>query len=154
MFEGIVNEFLDDSIEVVVDKVRGMLFAAGGREGDVTVAGPFHSLAEVGDVGGEGSLASVDGIEPAGDRSDALSDVFEVASHACDEGENFRRFVGSAFDPFDVEREGREFLDDVVVQFCAHFRCDLFAELCGLAGDAVIEIGVAVEEHRSCGNRK
>lgn len=153
VFDGIVDEFLDNAKEV-----DGILVGHGRFESrlvkvDGTAAGAFHVFAQGADTGFERVGEGVDRHEAAGDAADGFDHVDEVGVHAGDEGFGFGGVSFGPVEAVEVEAEDGEALDEVVVEFGAHFGDDLFGGVEGAPRHLRVEghLGFKELEHKDTG---
>ena len=153
MFEGIVNQFLDDPKQVYRIPVGKRVFGAGLTDVNGSAAGALHVLTERVDTGFEVVMVHAHRHEPSGDASDGVDDGQEVGVHAGDERLGFYGVSFGAVEAVQVKAEDRQALDQVVVDFGAHFIDDLFGGLHRLAGDFFIEggLGLVDRNHKPVG---
>lgn len=146
VLEGVVDKLLDDA-----EEVDGVFFGEGGFEAglvevDGAAARPLHILAEGADAGFERVGGGGYGHEAAGDAAHGFDDFEEVGVHAGDERFGLPGVALGAVEAVEVESEDGEPLDEVVVEFGAHFGDDLFGGLEGAAGDIGVDGRPGFEE--------
>lgn len=65
--------------------------------------------------------------------------TFKISTHIDEQGFCLRWIVDGALKSIYVKSENREFLNEVIVQFCSHFENDLIADFGGALGNFSIK---------------
>lgn len=150
MFDGIVDELLDDAQKVKSIFFVDGRFGAGLREVDGVAAGSFHVLAEGADADLEGIVFHVDRHETAGDAAHGFYDLEKVSVHAGDEHFSLNWIMPGPVKAVEVEAQDGQTLDKVVMQVGTYFRNDLVGGFDHALGHFRLDFSLGFEnvEHR------